>query len=161
MPLMVTVMVSVSVAPSSSVAVTTFSTVILSPTARKSRSRPEAFSVQSAVLSPLSLTAIAAANAFCSAVVHDEDEVTLLLAVTVELVWAVMVRLVSVSSAKAIEPPPFRFCEDASAASSMLGSTAAVLIVGASLSAAPFMVTVTFCVTLSVPSLTVIVQVSV
>ena len=161
MPLMVTVMVSVSVAPSSSVAVTTFSTVMLSPTARKSRSRPEAFSVQSAVLSPLSLTAIAAASAFCSAVVHDGDEVTPLLAVTVELVCAVTVRLVSVSSAKAIEPPPFRFCEDASAASSILGSTAAVLIVGASLSAAPFMVTVTFCVTLSVPSLTVIVQVSV
>ena len=103
-PLIVTVMVSVTLSPWSSVAVTTFSMVMLSPTARKSRSRPSAFKIQLAVLSPLSLTTIAAARAFCSA----EDKVTPLLAETVELASDVIVRLESVSSANSIVLIPER-----------------------------------------------------
>ena len=85
-------------------------------------------SVQPAVLSLLSVTEKAAARAACKSLGTE----TPLPAVTVAEAAPVIVRLVSSASAKVIVPLSLSAWAEASVASSTLGSTAAVLTVGAS-----------------------------
>ena len=152
--MIVTVIVSVTVALWPSVAVTTFSKVIVWPAVKKSRSKLLALKAQLAVLFELSVTVIALSKAVFTALGILTPE----LPVTVEV--AAVIDVVSSKSAKVMVPLLDKLWAEASEASLTATSTAPVVRVGASL--VPVIVTVTVWSTVPpFPSDTVTVNVSV
>ena len=145
-PVMVTVTLSVTVSPSSSSAVTAYSRVMVSPSSRKSKSRPDASSCHVAVLSPLSVTEIAPSKAICMAIegIETPDPV-----VTTDDAAPEIARSVSLSSAKIMVPLASKSCDEASTASLMPGSTAAASTVGGVLELIPLIVMVMTPISLS------------
>ena len=134
-PLIVTVMVSVTVSPTSSSAVTSYSKVMESPTSKKSKSKSCTFNVQVAVF-----PSVVMENAASKAWRKSAYRVTPLLGVTVAEVAPVIDNSVLSPSSKMIVPLATKSWADASTSSLKLGSTAGVSTEGRAL--APLMVTV-------------------
>ena len=110
---------------------------MVSPSLRKSKSRLDASSCHVAVLLPLSVIEIAPSKAICMAIEGIETPAPV---VTIDDAAPEITRSVSLSSAKVMVPLASKSCDEASTASLMPGSTAAVSTVGGVLELIPLIV---------------------